>query len=141
MSRTVQVIFLRVTREVSDVPAGPFAAKRIAAGPFCAACGAERGFVRDLSAAVFTEHADAPFVLIPESEADEINMQYHTIKSEKINRKPEKNEKKTMRRSFGSAFSSGKCSRSGKKWKTADKMAAFFGNGIAFFKKCGIFSG
>jgi hypothetical protein len=64
-------------------------------------------------------------------------MHYHTIKTGKINRKPEKNGKKGVR----NVFFREKRRPDGKKRKTADKMAAFFGNGIAFFKKCGIFCG
>ena len=64
-----------------------------------------------------------------------IFIDYHTIKTGKINRKPEKNGKKRVR----SGFFAERRRPDGKKRETADKMAAFFGNAIAFFKKCGIF--
>ena len=58
-------------------------------------------------------------------------MLYHTMKNKKINRKSEKKGKKRFFRERGA--------RTGKNRETADKMPSFFGNAIAFFKKCGIF--
>jgi hypothetical protein len=64
----------------------------IAAGPLRAASGAECGVVRELSAAVFTEHAGIPFVFYDAGE--EVSVQYDTMKTGKINRKTEKTNKK-----------------------------------------------